>query len=88
MKVCSHAQVLIRWRPRVFSLSTNGTGTTTINGINDRGQLVGFCVDGHENTDGFVATAVPEPGSLTLNLIGTLLAGMSLILIKLRKRRE
>jgi hypothetical protein len=33
-----------------------------------------------------VATAIPEPGSLTLILIGTVLAGMSFI--KLRKRRE
>jgi len=64
----------------------NGIGTTTINGINDRGQLVGFYVDGNDNTDGFVATAIPEPGSLTLILIGTVLAGMSFI--KLRKRRE
>jgi hypothetical protein len=34
----------------------NGAGTTTINGVNDRGQLVGFYVDGNGNTDGFLAT--------------------------------
>jgi uncharacterized membrane protein len=64
----------------------NGIGTTTINGINDRGQVVGFYVDANGNTDGFVAAAVPEPGSLTLILIGTVLAGMSFI--KLRKGRD
>lgn len=36
--------------------------------------------------DGFVASAGPESGSLTLILIGTVLAVMSFI--KLRKRRE
>jgi hypothetical protein len=33
-----------------------GVGTTTINGINDRGQIVGFYVDASGNTDGFVGT--------------------------------
>jgi hypothetical protein len=30
-------------------------GTTTVNGINDRGDLVGFYVDAAGNTDGFLA---------------------------------
>jgi hypothetical protein len=34
----------------------NGVGTTTINGVNDRGQLVGFYVDAAGHTDGFLAT--------------------------------
>jgi hypothetical protein len=34
----------------------HGIGTTTINGVNDFGQLVGFYVDGNGNTDGFAAT--------------------------------
>jgi hypothetical protein len=34
----------------------HGIGTTTINGVNDHGQLVGFYVDGANNTDGFLAT--------------------------------
>ena len=34
----------------------HGAGTTTINGVNDRGQLVGFYVDAAGNTDGFLAT--------------------------------
>jgi hypothetical protein len=34
----------------------DGNLTTTINGVNDRGQLVGFYVDANGNTDGFLAT--------------------------------
>jgi YD repeat-containing protein len=34
----------------------HGIGTTTINGVNDLGQVVGFYVDAAGNTDGFVAT--------------------------------
>ena len=34
----------------------HGMGTTTINGVNDFGVLVGFYVDANGNTDGFVAT--------------------------------
>jgi hypothetical protein len=34
----------------------NGIGTTTINGVNDQGQLVGFYVDAAGNTDGMLAT--------------------------------
>jgi hypothetical protein len=48
-----------------------GIGTTTINGINDLNQLVGFYVNGADNTIGLFAT-VPEPGSLLL-LAGGLL---------------
>jgi hypothetical protein len=33
----------------------HGVGTTTINGVNDFGQLVGFYVDANGNTDGFLA---------------------------------
>ena len=31
-------------------------GTTTINGVNDAGDLVGFYLDAADNTDGFLAT--------------------------------
>lgn len=48
----------------------NGIGTTIINGINDRGQIVGFYVDANNNTIGFVGTTAPEPGSLFLLLLG------------------
>ncbi len=34
----------------------HGMGTTTINGVNDRGQLAGFYVDSNGNTDGFLAS--------------------------------
>jgi hypothetical protein len=34
----------------------HGIGTTTINGVNDHGQLVGFYVDSAGYTDGFLAT--------------------------------
>jgi hypothetical protein len=33
----------------------NGISTTTINSLNDEGQLAGFYVDGNGNTDGFLA---------------------------------
>ena len=43
----------------------NGVGTTTLNGINDLGQIVGLYVDSHGNTDGLLATPtlVGIPGS-------------------------
>jgi hypothetical protein len=34
----------------------NGIGTTTLNDVNDRGQLVGFYLDATGNTDGMLAT--------------------------------
>jgi hypothetical protein len=34
----------------------NGIGTTTFNGLNDRGQIVGFYVNGATNTIGLIAT--------------------------------
>jgi hypothetical protein len=47
------------WQPgRGFTTvdDPHGIGTTTINGVNDHGQLVGFYVDANGNTDGFLAT--------------------------------
>jgi hypothetical protein len=46
----------------------NVTGTT-INGINDRGQIVGFFSDG-TNVNGFLATATPEPADFALLALG------------------
>jgi Cu/Zn superoxide dismutase len=40
----------------------NGIGATTINGVNDRGDLVGFYTDSAGNTDGFLATPAMMPG--------------------------
>jgi hypothetical protein len=34
----------------------NGIGATTINGVNDHGDLVGFYTDSNGNTDGLLAT--------------------------------
>ena len=47
-----------------------GVGTTTINGINDLNQLVGFYVNGDDNTIGLLADPVPEPASLSLLAAG------------------
>ena len=47
------------WTPRggfTTANDPNGVGTTTINGVNDFGDLVGFYVDGNGNTDGMLAT--------------------------------
>jgi len=46
------------WRPgHGFTTvdDPHGVGTTTINGVNDAGDLVGFYVDAAGNTDGFLA---------------------------------
>lgn len=45
---------------------------TTINGVNDQGQIVGFYSDGN-NVDGFMATPVPEPTSFACMAAGLLL---------------
>jgi PEP-CTERM motif len=58
-------------------------GGTTINGINDKDQIVGFYLDASGNTDGFVGTPTPEPASLLL--IGT---GLLVITLMVRKRRK
>ena len=47
------------WTPRHGFRTVDdphGVGTTTVNGVNDHGQLVGFYVDSVGNTDGFIAT--------------------------------
>lgn len=48
------------------AFNVNGT---TVNGLNDNGQLVGFYSDG-TNVNGFLATVVPEPASIALMLLG------------------
>jgi len=56
-----------------------GVGTTTINGINDLGQVVGFF--NGDVTQGFIGTAIPEPATW-------LLGGMGLACVALIKRRR
>jgi PEP-CTERM motif len=51
----------------------NGIGTTTFNGVNDAGKVVGFYVNGEDNTIGLLATpaaVVPEPATITLLATG------------------
>ncbi len=55
---------------------------TTINGINDLGQLVGFYSDG-TNVDGFLATSTPEPASFGL----LALAGVLGLSLRLKRKR-
>ena len=61
----------------------NGIGFTTFNGINDQNQIVGFYVNGSDNTIGLLADPVaPEPSTMVLSAAGLLLcAGI------LRRRR-
>jgi hypothetical protein len=57
-----------------------GVGTTTFNGINDNGKIVGF-YGPTSDTIGLVATVIPEPSFFLLTGCGVLLVGL------LRRRR-
>ena len=47
-----------------------GSAGTTLNGINDLDQIVGFFVDGMGNTDGLLANPIPEPSTWAMMLAG------------------
>jgi hypothetical protein len=51
---------------------------TTINGLNDLGQIVRFYTDANDNVIGFVGTPTPEPASYALFALGSLAAAMIL----------
>jgi hypothetical protein len=48
----------------------NGIGTTTFNGVDDKGQIVGFYVNGNDNTIGLLANPVPESSYVILLFTG------------------
>ena len=75
------ARLVINGVPSVFDPPSS---TTTINGVNDLRQLVGFLTEANDNTIGFIhdpLTITPEPGSLAPLATG-LLAGV------VRRRRK
>jgi hypothetical protein len=49
---------------------SNGIEVTQITGINNSGEITGFYSDANGVFHGFIATAVPEPGSFALICIG------------------
>jgi probable HAF family extracellular repeat protein len=55
---------------RYVTLDVPDSSGTHAYGINDRGQIVGAFVDAEGLRQGFVATPVPEPGTLTLLSVG------------------
>jgi probable HAF family extracellular repeat protein len=58
------------------NIAASGVQITQITGINNAGEIDGFYVDGASGLQrGFVANAVPEPGSIVLMGIGATLAG-------------
>ena len=48
----------------------NGVEVTQITGINNSGEITGFYTDADGIAHGFVASAVPEPGTMGLMAIG------------------
>jgi PEP-CTERM motif len=61
---------------------SNGVEVTQITGINNSGEITGFYSDANGVFHGFIATAVPEPGSFALMFIGA----ASLLSVRYRRR--
>lgn len=73
------------WANGVFTtLNFPGAMDTGITAIDDLGDLAGFYVDANGMFHGFVAYAVPEPGTLTL--LGSGMAGAAMCLRRRRRR--
>jgi hypothetical protein len=68
--------------PLASATAAFGVDGTTINGINNAGDLVGFYSDG-TNVNGFLAAPTPEPG-----MIGLLLIGGALIIGRYRHGKQ
>jgi hypothetical protein len=58
------------------TLDPNGSMGTTLNGINDLGDIVGFFTDG-TNTNGLLATPVPEPATWAIMIVGFAILGLT-----------
>jgi len=52
------------------SFDPPGSASTTINGINDKGDIVGFYTTANDTVVGFVGTPVPEPSTWAMMLAG------------------
>lgn len=63
-------------------VNLNGFNLQAPQGINDRGQIVGFGFDAQGNTRGYLLSAVPEPASWAM-----LIAGFGLVGAVSRRRR-
>jgi hypothetical protein len=56
--------------PNSSPIPTFMVNGTTVNGINDAGDLVGFYSDGTDGVNGMLATPTPEPADFGLTLLG------------------
>jgi hypothetical protein len=52
------------------TINPPGSQGTTLNGLNDLNQIVGFYVDAAGNTDGLLITGIPEPATWAMVTAG------------------